>query len=238
MRTIFAMSLALVVGFCSTSEGSAVFPQLDGGPFDGATNVLGFTVNTGTFNDADSDGSISIGDTFSMLFDLTSNSGGPVLPLQLQFDGTITGTSFAPGPPPTNFADFNGSGTLIGNGINEISLTVVQGSLSSSSLGTLFEAGFSATTIDPPIAPGSVSFIPVAGTTLAGSYDFILGSGAFFGGTGLNFNVGAGTITGTAQGLVNPIPEPASILTLLGCVAGAGLMRARRRRELVAVEAA
>lgn len=89
MRTIFAMSLALVVGFCSTSEGAAVLPQLDGGPFDGVTNILGFTVS-GTYN-AQTANALTDNDTFTLTYTLTSNSGGPDnLPLTVVFNGTVS----------------------------------------------------------------------------------------------------------------------------------------------------
>lgn len=41
-------------------------------------------------------------------------------------------------------------------------------------------------------------------------------------------------VTGLSRGTVNPIPEPASMLTLLGCVTGACVMGRRRRKALAA----
>ncbi|TWU21116.1 hypothetical protein Pla52o_41500 [Novipirellula galeiformis] len=89
------------------------------------------------------------------------------------------------------------------------------------------------------------SFIPVNLPQLGpgpGSYDFGLTAANFTSpATGLSFaggivgqdNIAAGG-SSSSLGAVNPIPEPASMLTLLGCVTGACAMGRRRRKALKA----
>ncbi|QDS88321.1 hypothetical protein EC9_25110 [Rosistilla ulvae] len=97
------------------------------------------------------------------------------------------------------------------------------------------EFGFTklATTFEP------VTFLPATmpGSGLPGSYDLFVGSsGSLPGPPGTSLFTtapalgGVGSLSGAAVGAVNPIPEPASMLTLLGCVGGACAMGRRRRK--------
>ncbi|WP_417737594.1 hypothetical protein [Rosistilla oblonga] len=91
--------------------------------------------------------------------------------------------------------------------------------------------------------PGSLAFLPVSrpfdfggGPGPVSLGDFGLVTYPVVGGGALGVSAGAGetirVVTGTsnAVGAVNPVPEPASMLTLLGCVGGACAMGRRRRK--------
>ena len=91
------------------------------------------------------------------------------------------------------------------------------------------------------------SWLPVeldtnpANQGVQGTFDFVIGSGSFVNPTGpslgaFTFSGGVGSLTGGAEGSINPVPEPGSIFAMLTCCGVAGLVERRRRRR--AAEAA
>ena len=86
------------------------------------------------------------------------------------------------------------------------------------------------------------SWLPVSLDTspasegVQGDFDLVLGSGSFVNPTGpslgaFTFTAGVGTLTGGAEGAINPVPEPSSIFAMLACCGVAGLVERRRRRR-------
>jgi len=89
------------------------------------------------------------------------------------------------------------------------------------------------------------SWLPVSLDTspttegVQGSFDLVLGSGSFVNPTGpalgaFTFTSGVGSLTGGAEGAINPVPEPGSIFAMLTCCGVAGLVERRRRRRRTA----
>jgi hypothetical protein len=86
------------------------------------------------------------------------------------------------------------------------------------------------------------SWLPVSLDTspategVQGDFDLVLGSGSFVNPTGpalgaFTFVAGVGSLTGGAEGAINPVPEPGSIFAMLTCCGVAGLVERRRRRR-------
>ena len=86
------------------------------------------------------------------------------------------------------------------------------------------------------------SWLPVSLDTspssegVQGEFDFVIGSGSFVNPTGpslgaFTFSGGIGSLTGGAEGAINPVPEPGSIFAMLTCFGVAGLVERRRRRR-------
>ncbi len=229
---------ACVLGVACQVNAAAVFPTIDGGPYDGLQNNLGFTVS-GTYIDADNSVSISDNDTFSLTYTLVSNgnASGPQSGFVITVDGTIANAASA---GAFSGGDFTGTATLTGlpDMVDEINFTVVDGIFNNiNGVGAFASAGLVRSAVPALIPPEALTFLPVSFATTPGfpstTYDFVLET---TGGnsSSLNVNFGSGTITGSARGAVNPIPEPASMLTLLGCVTGACVMGRRRRKAAVA----
>ncbi|QDS96337.1 hypothetical protein FF011L_51450 [Roseimaritima multifibrata] len=230
---VLAIQAILMLAVCVQANAGGVFPQIDGGPFDSVENDLAFSV-TGGLVTMDGLGVADVGGGITVNYMLTGNDGGPVGNLTVEFVGTI-GALTGAGPFIGNLV--TGTATVLGDGFDELNLTVTDGYLQLAASSSLY-LGFSATTVDPPIEPGSISFIPVsfdAPGFFSSTSDFFLGSGSSANGSSFNVNFTTGVVgSGVAQGLVNPVPEPASILTLLGCVAGACVMGRRRRKVAAA----
>ncbi|QDV14239.1 hypothetical protein CA51_41360 [Rosistilla oblonga] len=217
----------------ATANAAAVFPSIDGGAFNAVQNNLTFTVS-GTYADAVGAGAGTFGtdDTLNLKYDLTGNSGGPVLDFTIEFSGVI-GAAIVGG--------YTFSSTLItldGPMGNELNLTPVESIVTVPDLAGTFSMllGMSATTISPLITPGSINFLPVPYASFTGSPGTPVRSGLFdfslisAGANGTGLGLGGTVVAGSASGIVNPIPEPASMLTLLGCVGGACAMGRRRRK--------
>jgi hypothetical protein len=89
------------------------------------------------------------------------------------------------------------------------------------------------------------SWLPVSLNTtpttegVQGEFDLVLGSGSFVNPTGpalgaFTFVAGVGSLTGGAEGAINPVPEPGSIFAMLTCCGVAGMVERRRRRRTAA----
>src|SRR6056297_251758 len=122
MKTILAMSLALVVGIASTSEGASVFPNIDGGAFDGIENALTFDITSG-FVEMSGLAPVLGGD-INVNYRLSGNLGGPLLDMTIEFAGKIGSQVFGGTGLVGN--EINPvSAILSGAGVPEVSLTLV-----------------------------------------------------------------------------------------------------------------
>ncbi len=93
-------------------------------------------------------------------------------------------------------------------------------------------AGFTVAAKSAPLA--DTNFLPVSIAGIPLDAIGVAASSPTGGSIGVTTGAGVGvrvvTGTSTSVGAVNPIPEPASMLTLLGCVGGACAMGRRRRK--------
>lgn len=231
-------------------------------PYDAIVDSLSFSV-VGQFDDANGNYDFDDGDsamfllrpTFSNGFDVSGEKFGILfgagmasgnlvaLPLGAFLNnviGPISSSAYAVALgsevfdfstiTSANLASLNSSTINAEFSLNEGNLDFTgQSIIVSGDPGTLFSLTFDAVVAENNLASlgTPTNFLPVNGG------DFSLFT-SLFPPAVLIIGDTAGQISGNANGLVNPVPEPASILTLLGCVAGACVM-GRRRRKVVAV---
>jgi hypothetical protein len=210
-------NLALVVSFDFT--GANVAAAADG---IGASNRVGYRVQ----------------DALATSLAAQSYTSGAAASVALISSASTDFSSIA-GTDLDTAAEFTATLAAVGDLYTEALFSFTNNGPSGGLLNT-FAATLGLTDIENQIGTPT-SWIPsVLDTTapgqLPGSFDLVLGSGAFVNPSGPSLGVGTltggiGALTGGAEGAMNPVPEPGSIFAMLACAGVAGMVERRRRRN-------